>query len=52
MRLLEVSKDDPVLLREELGNLGEILGETQTDSELAIELATQCSPDDIVAVCC
>lgn len=52
VRLLEVSKDDQVLLREELGNLGEILGETQTDSELAIELATQCSPDDIVAVCC
>ncbi len=52
VRLLNVSKDDQVLLREELGNLGEILGETQSDSELAIELATQCSPDDIVAVCC
>ncbi|WP_064577469.1 chemotaxis protein CheA [Cupriavidus gilardii] len=52
VRLLNVSKDDQALLREELGNLGEILGETQSDSELAIELATQCSPDDIVAVCC
>ncbi|NSX04226.1 chemotaxis protein CheA [Cupriavidus gilardii] len=52
VRLLKVSKDDQALLREELGNLGEILGETQTDGELAIELATQCSPDDIVAVCC
>ncbi|UXC38120.1 chemotaxis protein CheA [Cupriavidus gilardii] len=52
VRLLNVSKDDQALLREELGNLGEILGETQGDSELAIELATQCSPDDIVAVCC
>ncbi|ALD93609.1 chemotaxis protein cheA [Cupriavidus gilardii CR3] len=52
VRLLNVSKDDQALLREELGNLGEILGETQNDSELAIELATQCSPDDIVAVCC
>ena len=52
VRLLNVSKDDQALLREELGNLGEILGETQGDSELAVELATQCSPDDIVAVCC
>lgn len=52
VRLLNVSKDDQALLREELGNLGEILGETRSDSELAIELATQCSPDDIVAVCC
>ncbi len=52
VRLLNVSKEDQALLREELGNLGEILGETQGESELAIELATQCSPDDIVAVCC
>ncbi|MGY8525727.1 chemotaxis protein CheA [Paracidovorax citrulli] len=52
VRLLGVSADDQTLLREELGNLGEITGQSESNGELTIWLSTQCSPDDIVAVCC
>lgn len=52
VRLLGVSADDQTLLREELGNLGEITGQSESNGELTIWLSTQCSPDDIIAVCC
>ncbi|MBY4898428.1 chemotaxis protein CheA [Cupriavidus sp. AU9028] len=52
VRLLGVSADDQALLREELGNLGEITGQSESNGELTIWLSTQCSADDIIAVCC
>ncbi|AOY95310.1 chemotaxis protein CheA [Cupriavidus sp. USMAA2-4] len=52
VRLLKVSAADQALLREELANLGEITGQQERDGELAIWLSTQCSADDIIAVCC
>lgn len=52
VRLIKVSAEDQALLRDELGNLGEITGQQETEGELALWLNTQCSPDDIVAVCC
>ncbi|MBB3016226.1 chemotaxis protein CheA [Cupriavidus alkaliphilus] len=52
IRLIKVSASDQALLREELANLGEITGQQETGGELVVWLNTQCSADDIIAVCC
>ncbi|SPA55379.1 chemotaxis protein CheA [Cupriavidus taiwanensis] len=52
IRLIKVSASDQALLREELANLGEITGQQETNGELVVWLNTQCSADDIIAVCC
>ncbi|SOY57721.1 chemotaxis protein CheA [Cupriavidus taiwanensis] len=52
IRLIKVSASDQALLREELANLGEITGQEETSGELVVWLNTQCSADDIIAVCC
>lgn len=52
VRLLNVSAGDQALLREELANLGDITGQQEANGELTIWLSTQCSADDIIAVCC
>ncbi|QYY29646.1 MULTISPECIES: chemotaxis protein CheA [Cupriavidus] len=52
VRLIKVSASDQALLREELANLGEITGQHEENGELAIWLNSQCSADDIIAVCC
>ncbi|MFC6282359.1 MULTISPECIES: chemotaxis protein CheA [Polaromonas] len=48
----KVSENDRKLLSEELGNLGSVVAETQTDSSLTIWLETACDADDLIAVCC
>lgn len=50
--LVNVSAADQALLRDELGNLGEITGQKEEGANLTVWLSTQCSPDDIIAVCC
>ncbi|WP_042880774.1 chemotaxis protein CheA [Cupriavidus necator] len=52
IRLIKVSATDQALLREELANLGEITGQQEVNGELVVWLDTQCSADDIIAVCC
>ncbi|MGY2491615.1 chemotaxis protein CheA [Cupriavidus sp. CP313] len=52
IRLIRVSASDQALLREELANLGEITGQQEVNGELVVWLNTQCSADDIIAVCC
>ncbi|MFJ4294262.1 chemotaxis protein CheA [Cupriavidus sp. NPDC089707] len=52
IRLIKVSANDQALLREELANLGEITGQQEVNGELVVWLNTQCSADDIIAVCC
>ncbi|CAN7680412.1 chemotaxis protein CheA [Cupriavidus necator] len=52
IRLIRVSASDQALLREELANLGEITGQQEANGELVVWLNTQCSADDIIAVCC
>ncbi|CAM3298743.1 chemotaxis protein CheA [Cupriavidus taiwanensis] len=52
IRLIKVSASDQALLREELANLGDITGQQETNGELVVWLNTQCSADDIIAVCC
>jgi len=52
VRLIKVSAADQALLREELANLGEITGQQEEDGDLTIWLNSQCSADDIIAVCC
>ncbi|WP_373376058.1 chemotaxis protein CheA [Cupriavidus nantongensis] len=52
IRLIKVSASDQALLREELANLGEITGQQEANGELVVWLNTQCSADDIIAVCC
>ncbi|WP_432262589.1 chemotaxis protein CheA [Cupriavidus sp. TMH.W2] len=52
IRLIKVSAADQALLREELANLGEITGQEEVNGELVVWLNTQCSADDIIAVCC
>jgi len=52
VRLIKVSAADQALLREELANLGEITGQQEEDGDLTIWLSSQCSADDIIAVCC
>ena len=47
-----VGEKDQGLLTEELGNLGNIVGQVKTDSELVVYLQTDVPSDDITAVCC
>ena len=47
-----VGEKDQALLIEELGNLGSIVGQVKSGSELALWLDTDVPSDDIVAVCC
>ena len=50
--LVKVSPSDQALLREELANLGEITGQKEEGGNLTVWLSSQCSADDIIAVCC
>ncbi|EHP38957.1 chemotaxis protein CheW [Cupriavidus basilensis OR16] len=50
--LVKVSPSDQALLREELANLGEITGQKEEGGDLTVWLSSQCSADDIIAVCC
>jgi two-component system chemotaxis sensor kinase CheA len=47
-----VGEKDQELLTEEVGNLGHIVGQVKTGSDLTLWLETDVSSDDIVAVCC
>ncbi|MDE2288373.1 MAG: chemotaxis protein CheA [Burkholderiales bacterium] len=47
-----VSTKDQDLLADELGNLGEIVARSATDTSLTLWLDTTCDADDIIAVCC
>ncbi|QQC63032.1 chemotaxis protein CheA [Paraburkholderia ginsengisoli] len=47
-----VGEKDQELLAEELGNLGNIVGQVKTGSDLMLWLATDVPSDDIIAVCC
>jgi two-component system chemotaxis sensor kinase CheA len=47
-----VGEKDQELLTEELGNLGRIVGQVKTGSDLTLWLDSDVSSDDIVAVCC
>ena len=52
VRFFKVSESDLKLLSEELGNLGNVIAQTQTDDNLTLWLETSCDADDIIAVCC
>ncbi|MGH8777771.1 chemotaxis protein CheA [Paraburkholderia sp.] len=47
-----VGEKDQVLLIDELGNLGSIVGQVKTGSDLTLWVDTDVPSDDIVAVCC
>jgi len=47
-----VGEKDQALLTEELGNLGNVVGEKKSGSDLTLWLDSDVSADDIVAVCC
>ncbi|HVE10108.1 MAG TPA: chemotaxis protein CheA [Paraburkholderia sp.] len=47
-----VGEKDEALLAEELGNLGQIVGQIKAGSDLTLWLETDVPSDDIVAVCC
>ncbi|CAB3761076.1 chemotaxis protein CheA [Paraburkholderia humisilvae] len=47
-----VGEKDEALLAEELGNLGQIVGQVKTGSDLTLWLETDVPSDDIIAVCC
>jgi two-component system chemotaxis sensor kinase CheA len=47
-----VGEKDQALLTEELGNLGSVVGEKKSGSDLTLWLDSDVSADDIVAVCC
>ncbi|CAG4906173.1 chemotaxis protein CheA [Paraburkholderia gardini] len=47
-----VGEKDQELLTEELGNLGHIVGQVKTGSDLTLWLESDVSSDDIIAVCC
>jgi two-component system chemotaxis sensor kinase CheA len=47
-----VSEKDQTLLSDELGNLGKITSQVQSGDKLTLWLDTDCSEDDIIAVCC
>ncbi|MEA3093680.1 MAG: two-component system, chemotaxis family, sensor kinase CheA [Caballeronia sp.] len=47
-----VGEKDQALLTEELGNLGSVVGELKSGSDLTLWLDSDVSADDIVAVCC
>ncbi len=48
----KVSESDQKLLSEELGNLGQVKSQSQTDDSLTLWLETSCDVDDIIAVSC
>lgn len=52
VRISRVLESDRKLLGEELGNLGRVVGQIQTDDSLTLWLETTCDADDIIAVCC
>lgn len=52
IRLNDIADSDCELLIAELGHLGEVLTHARTGTDSQVRLATACSPDDIVAVCC
>ncbi|REG60363.1 CheA signal transduction histidine kinase [Paraburkholderia sp. BL6669N2] len=47
-----VGEKDQELLAEELGNLGNIVGQVKSGGDLTLWLATDVTSDDIIAVCC
>ena len=47
-----VGEKDQELLAEELGNLGNIVGQVKGGGDLTLWLATDVTSDDIIAVCC
>ncbi|MBN3850221.1 chemotaxis protein CheA [Paraburkholderia sp. Ac-20342] len=47
-----VGEKDQELLAEELGNLGNIVGQVKSGSDLMLWLSTDVPSDDIIAVCC
>ncbi|KXU89649.1 chemotaxis protein CheA [Paraburkholderia monticola] len=47
-----VGEKDQELLAEELGNLGNIVGQVKSGSDLMLWLSTDVTSDDIIAVCC
>ncbi|RKT25448.1 CheA signal transduction histidine kinase [Paraburkholderia sp. RAU2J] len=47
-----VGEKDQELLAEELGNLGNIVGQVKSGGDLMLWLATDVPSDDIIAVCC
>ncbi|MFL9869459.1 chemotaxis protein CheA [Paraburkholderia fungorum] len=47
-----VGEKDQELLAEELGNLGNIVGQVKSGGELTLWLQTDVTSDDITAVCC
>ncbi|SAL20548.1 chemotaxis protein CheA [Caballeronia telluris] len=50
--LREVGEKDQALLTEELGNLGGIVAQKKSGSDLVLWLDSDVSSDDIIAVCC
>ena len=52
VRLIDVKEGDQSLLVDELSNLGTVTARVQTGNALSIWLKSDCSPDDIIAVCC
>ncbi|HTJ93354.1 MAG TPA: Hpt domain-containing protein, partial [Pararobbsia sp.] len=50
--LKNVGEKDLDLLTEELGNLGKLTSQIKTGERLTIWLDTDCTEDDIIAVCC
>ena len=47
-----VGEKDQELLSEELGNLGNIVGQVKSGGDLTLWLQTDVTSDDIIAVCC
>ena len=52
VRFSKVFENDRKLLSEEMGHLGHVMAQTQTDDSLTLWLKTDCDADDIIAVCC
>lgn len=48
----KVSESDRKLLGDELGHLGRVRSQTQTDDSLTVWLDTSCDPSELIAVCC
>ena len=52
VRFSKISENDRKLLSEEMGHLGHVMAQTQTEDSLTLWLKTDCDADDIIAVCC
>jgi len=52
IKLIDVNDTDAALLVQELGNLGTVSAREKTGNVLTVWLQSDCSPDDISAVCC